>query len=218
MPKKFKASKKPETFQRDLETTEAKRGDILKKLKTAEWHLQLVGYAIQAFSRDGIPAYLLANLVPRLNKAASLYAEKFFDSMIQVRFIISLDGDADVEVTNPNGGELISDQSAGEMRMASIVTSFALRDCAPRTNLLILDEPGDGLDPQKTRMFARGLRTLSKDTCTLCVSHNPVFLGEMASERLVTVEKKDRISVIRHADEPRSDASVKPARTKVSKR
>jgi energy-coupling factor transporter ATP-binding protein EcfA2/DNA repair exonuclease SbcCD nuclease subunit len=191
-------------FQRDLETTEAKQADLAKKLKTAEWHLQLVGYAIQAFSRDGIPAYLLANLVPRLNKAASLYAEKFFDSMIQVRFIISLDGDADVEVTNVNGGELISDQSAGEMRMASIVTSFALRDCAPKTNLLILDEPGDGLDPQKTRMFARGLRTLSKDVCTICVSHNPVFLGEMASERLVTVVKEGKISAIKNADASRS--------------
>ena len=89
---------------------------------------------------------------------------------------------------------------AARRKFASCIdfASFALREIAPKTNLLVLDnEPGDGLDPVNAKAFATGLKKLRAHMGTvLVISHNPVIVGELSDEHLITVEKRDGISRI----------------------
>lgn len=151
-------------------------------------------YATQAFSRDGLPAFLNEQLCPVLNRAADAYSEMFCDRHIQVQFSVK-DGDFDISVINAHGGEAIEDQSAGEQKMAALITVFALREAAPQCNVLILDEPGDSLDPQNARAFASAIRRLKNRFGSIYLtSHNPNILGELSGEKVITIEKKNRVA------------------------
>lgn len=165
-----------------------------KKSKLGKW-LKVLKYAHAVFKRDGLPAYLNAEICPELNQAAQEYSELFSQNEISVRFAVDEEGQLDVVVINAHGGEGVNDQSEGEMKMASLITSFAVRAVAPKTNVLILDEPGDGLDSVSARAFARGLKKVSgRYECILLTTHNPAILSELSDARLVTVVKEKGIS------------------------
>jgi DNA repair exonuclease SbcCD ATPase subunit/DNA repair exonuclease SbcCD nuclease subunit len=166
----------------------------LEKSRSAVPVLQ---YCVSAFSRKGMPAFLNAQLCPILNKAAAYYSQLFSEKEIQVVFNVNENGESDVQVVNANGGSEVADQSQGEMRIASLITSFALRHVAPQTNLLILDEPGEGLDPLAARTFARGLKqVVPKFGSVFVVTHNPAILSELSDARHLVVRKKDRVSSV----------------------
>lgn len=165
-----------------------------KKEKIVRW-LSVLKYAYTVFQRTGLPAYLNAQICPELNQAAAEYSELFTQGEIQVRFAVDEQGKMDVQVINAHGGEDTKDQSEGEMKMASLITSFAVRSVAPKTNLLILDEPGDGLDATSARAFARGLKSIvGRFGTILLTTHNPAILSELSDARLVTIIKENKIS------------------------
>lgn len=165
-----------------------------QKKRLSKW-LSILKYAQTVFQRNGLPAYLNAQICPELNQAAAEYAELFAQSEIQVQFQVDAEGRLDVQVVNAHGGEGVEDQSEGEMKMASLITSFAVRSIAPKTNILILDEPGDGLDSTSARAFARGLKSvLKKFSSILLTTHNPAILSELADASLIRVVKENGIS------------------------
>lgn len=173
----------------------AKIEEQKKKEKKFLSYMYVLNYAEQVFARNGLPAFLNAQLCPQLNREADFYSELFAQKEIQVRFAVDEEGRMDVQVVNAHGGEEVQDQSEGEMKMASLITSFAVRSAAPKTNLLILDEPGDGLDPISARQFARGLREVSKKFgSVLCITHNTNILSELADSKLITIVKENGIS------------------------
>jgi len=154
----------------------------------------MLEYCVQAFSRKGIPAFLNAQVCPQLNRAAEEYAEVFADKEIQVRFEVK-DGEFEVEILNAHGGKTITDQSAGEKKMAAIIASFALRSIATPSNLLVLDEPGDGLDATNAKAFAVGLKKLKDRLGTvLLTTHNPYIVSELSGEETIIIEKKGGLS------------------------
>ena len=153
--------------------------DEVAFLKTAE----------SILSRDGLPAYMSQLLCPRLNKFSRHFSELFSDGEIQVRFGME-DGEVQTEIINPHGGAELQDQSSGEGRIAALITSFALREAAPKTNVLILDEPGDALDSENAKSFAAGIRLLNQDGIIL-MTHNVHLESALAGERQVVVEKLD---------------------------
>jgi len=155
---------------------------------------QVMEYCVKAFSRNGIPAFLNAQICPELNKQAKFYSDVFTDSEIQVRFSVA-EAEFNVEIINAHGGKGIGDQSAGEKKMAAIIASFALRSIAPACNLLVLDEPGDGLDATNAKAFASGLKRLKDDLGTVFLTtHNPVILAELSGEDVIRIEKRGGIS------------------------
>lgn len=151
-------------------------------------------YVIQAFSRDGLPAFLSNLLIPQLNKAAAHYARIFIDSEIQVVFDVEK-GQIVPNVINAHGATTLQGQSMGESAWAGLITSFALREIAPPSNLLILDEPGNGLDPESAKAFGQRLPKLREyfDTI-LVVTHNPALSSALADEKTLTVVKSNKIS------------------------
>lgn len=151
-------------------------------------------YCEKAMSRDGIPAFLNALMCPAMNVAAEYYSELFCDKAIQVRFEIE-NGDFVPKIMNATGGEDIADQSDGEKAVAGNIASFALRDVAPKCNLLVLDEPGAGLDPDSARQFARALRQLTgKFDSIFVITHNVHIAQELGEENRLLVVKERGVS------------------------
>lgn len=173
------------------------RKKVLKRVgRQLEEDAKLYEFAETAFGRDGIPAFLNALLVEPLNQAALHYAELFADQTIQLRFSVE-EGEFQTEVVNATGGESLKDQSEGEKALAGLIASFALREVAPKCNVLILDEPGNGLDPQTARKFAASLRILQKKfECIYVTTHNLAILSELAGEKQITVVKRNGMSKI----------------------
>jgi hypothetical protein len=177
-----------------LKRLKYKKERLKFKVKKLDKKRKIYEYATTAFSRDGIPAFLNRQLCPVLNKAAAYYAELFSDSELQVQFLVEL-GEFIPKVINAKGGKEIDDQSTGERALAGLIASFALREVAPSCNLLILDEPGEGLDEATARQFAKSLRRLVKRFKAIYVcSHNPAILSELGNERIITVRKRHKIS------------------------
>jgi DNA repair exonuclease SbcCD nuclease subunit len=180
--------------RKKLQQLMSKKNKLKKRRDKLELKGRVYAYASEAFSRDGIPAFLNRQLCPVLNRASDYYAELFADKEIQVHFRVQ-SGEFVPQVINAKGGERITDQSAGERALSGLISSFALRECAPECNILILDEPGEGLDAQTAKQFARSLKTLNKRFKLIIVTtHNENILSALEGEKLITVRKKNGIS------------------------
>jgi DNA repair exonuclease SbcCD nuclease subunit len=163
-------------------------------VKAQDVDSELLLYAKRAFSRDGIPLYIASSLCPLLNNAAEEFSELFFDGVLKIRFSVE-DGAFRVDVVNSAGSDTLKGQSVGESAMAGVIAAFALREVAPKTNLLILDEPGAGLDAEGARLFARGLLKLKNRYDTiLLTTHSPIIEGVLSGETTWTVEKQNGYS------------------------
>jgi ABC-type transporter Mla maintaining outer membrane lipid asymmetry ATPase subunit MlaF len=79
--------------------------------------------------------------------------------------------------------------------MAGLVTALSVREASPKTNILILDEPGHGLDPLAAKRFAQGLLQLQRRFPTILVTtHNPMIESVLSGNTVWTVVKSKRIS------------------------
>jgi len=153
-----------------------------------------VKYALDSFSKNGLPMYLAGQLCPQLNRAAKHYSEVFSDKVISVKFQLA-PGSIDLTVVNVHGGEGVKDQSRGELRIASLITSFALIEVMNPTNLTVLDEPGEGLDFINAQVFAKGLKTVAKRLGPVMITtHSPYILAELENERTIEVVKHRGVS------------------------
>lgn len=153
--------------------------------------LEMMEFAKKAFHRSGIPLYLSLALCPLLNRAADEYSDVFTDGNLKVSFRVE-DGEFAVEVINPAGSNSADGQSVGEAAMAGLICAFALREAAPKTNLLILDEPGHGLDAEGCRQFAKGILKLKERFETiLLVTHSAYISSILGGETIYTVRKRN---------------------------
>lgn len=161
------------------------------RIKELGTDIEMLEYAMKAFHRSGMPLYLSAALCPLLNKAAEEYAEIFTEGKLNIEFAV-IDGEFTVSILNPAGSETSKGQSMGESAMAGLIAAFALREAAPKTNLLILDEPASGLDPESAKQFAKGLLRLKDRYETVIVTtHSPIIEGLLAGETTWVVTKKN---------------------------
>jgi DNA repair exonuclease SbcCD ATPase subunit len=168
-----------------------------KVLRNLREEMKFLDYAKAAMGRDGLPLFLNKLLCPLLNQAAEKYSDIFIDKEIQVIFSIE-DGHITPSVLNARGAKAINGQSTGEKAWAAIITSFALREIAHPTNLLILDEPGYGLDEASARMFGERLHKLTPMIETIMVvSHNQAIIAALDKNNSVTITKKNKISVLK---------------------
>jgi ABC-type multidrug transport system ATPase subunit len=72
-----------------------------------------------------------------------------------------------------------------------------LREVTSTCNLLILDEPGEGLDASNAKAFAVALREAAKRFGTVMVTtHNAYITAELSAERSVVIAKRNGISEV----------------------
>jgi DNA repair exonuclease SbcCD ATPase subunit len=168
-----------------------KESELVAKL---DLDVEMFTVASKALSRNGMPLYLAAAMCPALNAAAEEYSEIFTEGKIRLLFQV-FDGEFQVDIVHPTGSETVIGQSVGESAMAGLICAFALRDTAPKTNLLILDEPGTGLDAIGAKQFAQGLLKLKdKYPSIIVTTHNSVIESELAAETTWTVVKEKGVS------------------------
>lgn len=174
--------------------------ELHAKKKTLAYYAEdrkFLEYALNAFSRDGLPAFLSNMVIPVLNKAAERYSKLFIDGEIQVIFDLEK-GQIVPRIINAHGGKSLQAQSTGEKAWAGIITSFALREISHPTNLLILDEPGHGLDSESAKTFGKNLLKLkSLFETVLVVTHDPSISSALEGENTVTVVKSNKISTLK---------------------
>jgi DNA repair exonuclease SbcCD ATPase subunit len=155
-----------------------------------------VDACVSATGRDGLPAFLCAAAVPRLNAAAAVYCEAF-ESDVAVVFRAASDG-VEVDIVNEDGGGSYKDQSKGESSAAGIITALAFREALVPLGVLILDEPGEGLDAQSAAAFARGMnRVAERFGAAYVISHNPIITGTLEPDHHIEVVKTGKVSVVR---------------------
>lgn len=164
------------------------------QVRAYEVQQALYQYAAKAFNRTGIPMYLAAGMCPMLNSFAEEYSELFTDGKLKLLFKVE-DGEFVAEVINPAGSQDRKGQSVGESASAGLVAAFSLREAAPKTNLLVLDEPAHGLDAEGARKFAQGLLKLKDRFETIIITtHSPVIESILSGETTWTVEKRKGVS------------------------
>jgi DNA repair exonuclease SbcCD ATPase subunit len=155
---------------------------------------QFLQDCLSVVAPDGLPAHLCATICPRLNHAADEFAELFAEGLLRVQFVVS-QGELDVTIQNVHGGLGVEDQSRGELRLAALIAAFALRNALVRSNLLILDEPGEGLDAVNAARFARALRQVANRFGTVFVTtHSPFMLFELEPDRHYEVVKQNGVA------------------------
>ncbi|MDE2104535.1 MAG: AAA family ATPase, partial [Patescibacteria group bacterium] len=156
---------------------------------------RFLAFCSSVFSRDGMPAMLNAEACPGLDAAAAAITDEMTNGQLQVRFEAS-DGELQPTVINPNGGAALDDLSDGERALAGIVASLALRTLAPKCNLLIVDEPGTGLDAVNTRAVAKALKQVAeRENCTVfAITHDQVMAQELAGAKRLHVVKENGVS------------------------
>ena len=168
---------------------------LTRMMEALKHDINFLTFGIKVFSKDGLPAYMIRSIVPQLNIAAEKYARLISENEIKVKFVVDNDGAIDIKIRNRHGGEGVIDQSQGETRIASIVTSFAVREVINPANLLILDEPGEGLDQHNAKLFAQVLKEIAKKFGTVMLTtHSPVILAELDTERRLNIEKHNKIA------------------------
>lgn len=157
-------------------------------------HIRFLDRCLAVVGREGLPAYLCGAICPALNAAALRFSELFTGGALGVAFTFA-DGELDIQVENQQGGAGLNDQSQGEMRMVGLVAAFALRDVLVPYNLLILDEPGEGLDAVNAKVFAKGLSEAAEWFGSLfVVTHNTHILAALEPSRRLHAIKENQIS------------------------
>lgn len=182
----------------DLKKKMFRRKKSIKHLKAAiKDHyadLTMLEYCENAFSREGIPQFLNSLACPMLNEAAQYYSKLFTDNEIQVRFELD-EGEIVPQIVNVHGSKKLSGQSDGERAWAGIITSLALKELAPKTNILIMDEPGYGLDSESARALGNNLKKLQDRFETVLVTtHNPEIEAALEGDNTITIVKENGIS------------------------
>src|SRR5205085_5284174 len=153
---------------------------------------------VHTMSRDGLPAYLCSVAAPQLNAAAARYSEVFSGGEIGLRFEMS-NNDIDVGIANLHGGSNAKDQSSGEMRMAGIIAAFAFRSVLVPHNILVLDEPSEGLDAENAAAFAKGLNQVVEHfKHIILISHNDKILSNLEPDHHIEVVKQNGVSVMKN--------------------
>ncbi len=149
-----------------------------------------------ACGRDGLPAFLCAASVPRLNAASAVYCEAF-ESDVSVAFKAEADG-VGIEVVNEDGGDSYKAQSKGESSLVGIITALSFREALVPLGVLILDEPGEGLDEQSAAAFARGMNKVAERFgSAYVITHNPIIAGTLEPDHHVEIVKTGKVSVVR---------------------
>jgi len=187
-----------QSHEKALEDVRREQKRLKEERRKLEMQLEVQKLAVKVLARTGIPAFLMTNTCPKLNAAAAFYSSMFTEGEIQVDFAITEDGQLDVEVHNAHGAASLKGQSEGELRMASLITGFAVRDVLTRFNLLILDEPGDGLDSVNAQLFAAALPQVVKRFDRVVVTtHNPYIATGLEPDRCYEVVKHNGVSTLR---------------------
>lgn len=197
--------------QETQETLEAERGRLgrenveLVTLEVAVEELEekvaIAEYVCEALGRKGIIQVLYQQVCANLNLVSDRYSRLLTEGVIRIRFEVEENGEFGVSVFNTLGGHGAEDQSRGEEQMAALIAILCLREIGPKTNLIILDEPAEGLDFENARRLAVGLKELATEIPTVFLAtHNEHLKAFFAGANEICIIKENKVSRIKEKE------------------
>lgn len=170
--KTAKYIKKEKTLSIQLKETKAELSKIETEVQTLKWLIK------EPLSDSGIKAYIFNNLLTQVNDSLKQYAEVLG---FRVEFGIDMETASKDFYQVIYKGDLIinyPDLSGGQKQITDNTIALAFHDVISSvkpTNLLFLDEPFEGLDPDTVDIMADLISMKSRDKSLFLITHHPTF-------------------------------------------
>lgn len=174
------AKQKLEQFKKDL----IKKKDYLAKQLEVKKSAYIYSGLVKTFSRNGIQAIIIDNVIEDLAKVTNEYLNEFATTPMYVNFITqkkdtkgSWKETLDIEIITPSGVSSFESLSGGERFRVTFAIRLALnvlqaRRMGGETQLLLLDEVSSSLDKFGLDIFASIIKKLEKTMKILVITHD----------------------------------------------
>lgn len=176
--------KKLKAVKADLDKYKPKVKKLTKSVENLKW---LTG---DMLSNKGLKAYIFNKMLQQLNEKLRYY-EQFIG--YRVEFAVDLDGsNKDIYAICYTGDISVyyEDLSGGEKQLVDAATAFALFDVISSTrpvNLLVFDEPFEGLTEENTEILSELIQQKSLGKSVYLVSHNVDL--QQSSFKVIRIKK-----------------------------
>lgn len=171
---------KLEQFKKDL----SKKKEFLVKQSEVKKSAYVYSSLVKAFSRNGIQAIIIDNVIEELAKVTNDYLNEFSTTPMYVNFITqkkdtkgSWKETLDLEIVTPSGVSSFESLSGGERFRVTFAIRLALnvlqaKRMGGETQLLLLDEVSSSLDKTGLDIFASIIKKLEKSMKILVITHD----------------------------------------------
>lgn len=184
-----------------------KKKDFLAKQINIKRDVYVYSSLVKSFSRNGIQAIIIDNVIEELGKVTNDYLNEFSATPMYVNFITqkkdtkgSWKETLDLEIVTPSGVSSFESLSGGERFRVTFAIRLALnmlqaRRMGGETQLLLLDEVSSSLDKDGLDIFAGIVKKLEKTMKVLVITHddnlkdyfeNIVSVGKLADTSIIT--------------------------------
>lgn len=171
---------KLEQLKKDL----IKKKEALAKQVDIKKAVYVYSSLVRAFSRNGIQAVIIDNVIEELAKVTNDYLNEFSSTPMYVNFITqkkdtkgSWKETLDLEIVTQSGVSSFESLSGGERFRVTFAIRLALnvlqtRRMGGETQLLLLDEVSSSLDKSGLEVFASIIKKLEKSMKILVITHD----------------------------------------------
>lgn len=189
-----KLEKSIEDFEAEIVEEVKLEEQLVSRVQQAQWWVKT------GFGASGLKAYVFSAMLERLNELVVTYADRLGFS---VSFGVDLSKPAKPFVTKclMEGEEVMfAELSGGQQQRVDLCVAFAMHDLiafGAETNLLIMDEPFEGLDEEGMEAAFDLLRVKAAPGKTVfIITHLPVLDALNAREMLIIRDPETKLSRI----------------------
>jgi exonuclease SbcC len=177
----------------ELERNKKEKEELNEELEKCQKSATIFNHLIRAFSRNGIQAIIIDNVIEELTKVANKWLNEFCYEPTYVRFITQKKDSKggwketlDIEVITPSGiCDFESLSGAFAIRLA--LSQIQSRRMGGESQLLLLDEVSTSLDRHGLEMFMAIIRKLEKTIKVMVVTHDDKLKDEF--DNIISVKK-----------------------------
>jgi len=151
---------------------------IQRKLDTIMWCIKV------PLSNSGIKSYMFNTLLDTLNNRIEYY-ERFTGLGVWLEIdMVSVRKDIHTIIEKEGGPVAYDDLSGGESQLINVVMAMSQSDILTLenpTNLYVMDEVFEGMDPENIEIVGSLLRDKAKDKSLFVITHNDQFNPQNAN-------------------------------------
>jgi len=174
-------------------------GDLDTELKEANDDVATLGRLTKVFSRDGVPAIIIDNVIEELTRTINEWLHEFCTEPTYIHFVTQKKNNKgdwretlDIEIHTPSGVCMFESLSGGEKFRVGFAIRLALSTLQARRmggemQMLLLDEVSSSLDMAGLDSFLGIIRKLEKDMKVLVITHDDKLKDEF--DTVITVRK-----------------------------
>ena len=178
--------------------------DKLNKLKSdmveVDEYLFITEYWEKAFNYNGIPSYLLDNILPVILKFADEYSDILTDGELKVDFSHSEKGKLNLSVKYADGGDGYQAISTGEKTRVDLSLLFAIRDALEYSYKgsgfvqMFVDEVFNGLDEQGIEAVVNVIKNKFNKKQVFIITHDDSL--KAYADNIINISKVNGSTIV----------------------